>query len=772
MTTACRRRRADRMFLAAAASIAASLAGARHAGAQQNPNDQTVFLGANDAPGQSSFNGTLNGSSAATNWLASTDTFSTAPLTDPAVRPAGSAPAAGYAYVVTGSSTGTGVLRTPTTGTAYTFAGDSLTILPFDGQANLYNTSTTIPNALDTSAALQLFGPTGQAVTVNNLILGNGGAVISESGATSLNGTLALLPAGTTLDGVTTTVSGGIVDVNNSGGITVNSTLTGAGQLRLVSAYRGSQSNSTITLNASSGTNTDGTSTFTGGGGDRQHGQPVGDGQPDLRQPGLGDDAGVGHVHAPVDQPGRPAVGPRADVRQHDRPDVGRRQCPAVERQLRLHRDRFIRQHRHGHAGGGRDGDRGGQRAGRRRGGRGAHADRGRGQQLRGRGRGAVGRVDRSRDVGRRRRRGHPRPAGGDDHAGPVPRPSQRRAGRDRRHLLPDRVKRQVGLRRPWTRPAWPPGPCTTCRPICRRRTSAWPKSGPGTALLSGSNAYTGTTLVGGGTLRLGNANALAGTSNLYFGANGQPNGTLDLNGYSVTLRAPNGGSNGGVITNTSPTPATATLVPTTSTNGLQGGGYFGAITGNLSVVVNYPADFSTALSLGSATNTYTGTTNLASGVLSINSAGGSARHRPDDLRRRCPATGQRDGRRPRPPSARPEPELPHRTRRHDHVRRRRLEQPRRRVGRRRPEPQHRRHARAGHGQHLHRADDRHQRHAAGGRPPGPGRHVGRQRLLPPAEHRHQRRRRRRRGLAGERRDRDRRPGRGRPRRGHRSGWT
>ena len=62
------------------------------------------------------------------------------------------------------------------------FLGDSLTIIAFNGQANLYNTSSSATNAMDTSAALELFGTvSGQTFNVSNLVLANGGAVIDKS---------------------------------------------------------------------------------------------------------------------------------------------------------------------------------------------------------------------------------------------------------------------------------------------------------------------------------------------------------------------------------------------------------------------------------------------------------------------------------------------------------------------------------------------------------------------------------------------------------------
>jgi hypothetical protein len=220
------RRSRVRLCVAIAAGLSASFLEVRLAHAQQSLTDPTVMLNANDSTGLSSFFG-----GPTYQWAASSDGLLTA----------GTAPTAGYAYVVTGSAAGTGQLTTPTTGSA-TFAGNSLTIIPFNGQANLYNSSTDIVNAQDNTAGLYLFGATsGLSVTVPNLVLANGGVVInSASNSTVLNGTIDLLPAGTSLDGIVTNTSGGIIDsqsgpTSNPPVLTIASKLTGSGTLHLLS---------------------------------------------------------------------------------------------------------------------------------------------------------------------------------------------------------------------------------------------------------------------------------------------------------------------------------------------------------------------------------------------------------------------------------------------------------------------------------------------------------------------------------------------------------
>ena len=77
-------------------------------------------------------------------------------------------------------------------------------------------------------------------------------------------------------------------------------------------------------------------------------------------------------------------------------------------------------------------------------------------------------------------------------------------------------------------------------------------KTGPGNLILSGTNTYTGGTDVEAGTLQIGDSTAL-GMGNLIV--NG---GTLDLNGYSITVGSLSG--NGGTITDNSTGGGTTTL--------------------------------------------------------------------------------------------------------------------------------------------------------------------------------------------------------------------
>ena len=200
MTTS-RRLAAQRLYLAAVAGLTAYAAAARPAHAQQNPADPTVFLNASDTPTTSSF---YNGS----NFQASSS----------GTLPAGTAPAVGYAYVVTGSANAAngataGTLRTPQNGSTGipAFAGDSLTILPFNGQANLYNPSATaVPNPMDTTASLNLiYSNTSEPDALHperrSWATAARSSTTGGKSTTLLNGAdRRCSPAGTTVDGITT----------------------------------------------------------------------------------------------------------------------------------------------------------------------------------------------------------------------------------------------------------------------------------------------------------------------------------------------------------------------------------------------------------------------------------------------------------------------------------------------------------------------------------------------------------------------------------------
>ncbi len=129
-----------------------------------------------------------------------------------------------------------------------------------------------------------------------------------------------------------------------------------------------------------------------------------------------------------------------------------------------------------------------------------------------------------------------------------------------------------------------------------------------GTLLLSAANLYSGGTIVGGGTLRVGNATALGPTTNSLT-VNG---GTLDLNGNGVTVGTLSG--TGGTITTVA---ASATLTANSSANSA----YSGALSDSGSSLLTLTKAGSGILTLSGA-NAYSGGTNINGGELSLGSSG------------------------------------------------------------------------------------------------------------------------------------------------------
>jgi autotransporter-associated beta strand protein len=132
-------------------------------------------------------------------------------------------------------------------------------------------------------------------------------------------------------------------------------------------------------------------------------------------------------------------------------------------------------------------------------------------------------------------------------------------------------------------------------------------KTEAGTLILTGANAYTGTTTISAGTLRLGSANVIpdgSGRGNIAVA------GTLDLNGFSETI---NGLSGAGTVDNTAvSTPATLTVTTGSVFNGiLRNSG------ANLALVKAGELDFTLA-----GNNTYSGGTIINAGRLFIANSG------------------------------------------------------------------------------------------------------------------------------------------------------
>jgi autotransporter-associated beta strand protein len=134
-------------------------------------------------------------------------------------------------------------------------------------------------------------------------------------------------------------------------------------------------------------------------------------------------------------------------------------------------------------------------------------------------------------------------------------------------------------------------------------------KLGAGQLTLSGSNSYSGGTIITGGTLQAANAKAL-GSAPASLAINA---GTLDLDGNSLNVTTL-GGSSGGLITSSSNANLTLTV------SGAGNGTYNGVIqngSGTLSLTKNGAG----ALTLGGV-DTYTGSTLINGGVLGVSVSG------------------------------------------------------------------------------------------------------------------------------------------------------
>ncbi len=621
-------RRRARLCLAAAAGMTVSVLNSHLVAGSQSVNDQTVFLGTSDATGNSSFAAVTT----AYQWLASSNTYSTTPYTNPATLAAGTAPTTGYAYVVTGSSTGVGgLLNTPTSGSA-TFAGDSLTIIPYDGQANLYNTSTSITNPMDQTACLNISGgTTGQNITVANLVLANGGAVINATAKnTNLLGNITLLPAGTVMDGVTTTVNGGIIDARKSdtAGLNVAATLSGAGQLQIV--FTGGSPASNVALNGSNGGFTGGVllDNMAGPGG-------VSGGNQTLE---IGNVAALGTGTFTVgsnDPTGQQSNGSGAVIDNITGADATLSTNPTEQWNGNF---QF----------------------------KGSHSLN--------MGSGAVTLGGNTTVILNASVLAVPSISGNFSLTVASGAPTNQVQSGYGALEVPSLAAINVGsLSLSYNGIlAFPAASTTPAQYVTEAGNNVFnttlammgidttgvssgsynlnanlptgsygiAKFGPGTLVLSGINSYSGETYINNGTVQIASPNAfgngtfsttgqlLSGTatSSVYLGQNGAPTaGTLDLNGYSITvpaLCAQN--SLAQVINSNSSTQSVLTLVPTTGVT-LGNGAWPGTITGNISVVIAYPVQTG-ALNAGTTemaftgTNSYTGLTNLSSGVLAVNS--------------------------------------------------------------------------------------------------------------------------------------------------------
>ncbi len=135
---------------------------------------------------------------------------------------------------------------------------------------------------------------------------------------------------------------------------------------------------------------------------------------------------------------------------------------------------------------------------------------------------------------------------------------------------------------------------------------------GAGTLFLSGSNSYTGTTMIdGNGVVQLGSTAALPLNTNVVFGVTDASAATLDLNGFSQTINTLSAGTaSSSTITNSN----SASLATLTISGGTTAKlGYNGSITGNLAL---YKAGSGGLMLTGSST--YTGATTVAGGTLTV----------------------------------------------------------------------------------------------------------------------------------------------------------
>jgi len=135
-------------------------------------------------------------------------------------------------------------------------------------------------------------------------------------------------------------------------------------------------------------------------------------------------------------------------------------------------------------------------------------------------------------------------------------------------------------------------------------------KLGPGMLALSGSNTYSGNTVISAGLLQVGNNSAL-GAASASLTING---GTLDLQGYSVNV-GPLSGSSSGMITNQS-AGAASTLVVGNGDATSAFGGSIADGSGGIAVTKVGTGIFTLA-----GNNSYTGTTSVTGGTLVVQGA-------------------------------------------------------------------------------------------------------------------------------------------------------
>ncbi len=130
----------------------------------------------------------------------------------------------------------------------------------------------------------------------------------------------------------------------------------------------------------------------------------------------------------------------------------------------------------------------------------------------------------------------------------------------------------------------------------------------PYTTTLSGTNTYTGSTVVSGGTLKLGAAGVISNSSALIVSSGA----TFDLNSYSETVGSIAGA---GTINNVS-----AAGTPTLTCGGDGTSTTFSGVISNTTGTVALTKEGAGSLVLSGA-NTYTGTTTISAGTLQLGAA-------------------------------------------------------------------------------------------------------------------------------------------------------
>jgi fibronectin-binding autotransporter adhesin len=161
-----------------------------------------------------------------------------------------------------------------------------------------------------------------------------------------------------------------------------------------------------------------------------------------------------------------------------------------------------------------------------------------------------------------------------------------------------------------------------TSNDIAANTTGGVTKLGTGTLKLSGTDSYTGTTIVSAGTLQLGANGALPSTTTLTLGSGTTTAGTFDLNGLTATVAGLATGNSGSASVNligNSSTTANGTLI---FAGGATASTFGGTIEDKLG-----SGSMTTALTISSGTltlsgsNTYSGGTTVSGGQLNFGAA-------------------------------------------------------------------------------------------------------------------------------------------------------